>query len=278
MAQARVPGAVRAPEIDRPEIVWLNTPKPLSLQGLRGRLVILDFWTFCCVNCLQIIPTLKRVEERFPEEVVVIGVHTPKFAAEKDVRNVVETIRRYGIEHPVAHDPGFVLWRQYAVRAWPTLVFIGPDGRVLGQTSGEPDPDRFLGAVTELVAESRKQGAITPARLDPVAARGGAEHRFRFPGKIKRLPGPRKQWAVADSGHHQIAVLADDGREIARFGSAIRGSRTDRPRHASTIRKGWSPPPRRSTSPTRSITRFAGSTGRPARSPPSQEPAGAGRS
>jgi thiol-disulfide isomerase/thioredoxin len=222
MPSARTIGAVRAPEIDRPGIVWLNAPGPLSLAALRGRLVILDFWTFCCVNCLQIIPTLKRVEARFPAEVVVVGVHSPKFAAEKDPANVREAVRRYGILHPIAHDPGFVLWRQYGVRAWPTLVFVGPDGYVLGQTSGEPDPERFEAAVAGLVAEGRRQGAIVPAELaNPVEP--ATSGRLAYPGKIKRLPGTPKRWVVADAGHHQVVELADDGSEIRRWGSGEAG-------------------------------------------------------
>src|SRR5258708_21553090 len=98
-------GEVRAPETDVPGVVWFNTPAPLSLGELRGRLVILDFWTFGCINCMHILPTLRRVEEAFPEEVVVIGVHSPKFAAERDPAQVAAPIRRQRLIHPVAHDP-----------------------------------------------------------------------------------------------------------------------------------------------------------------------------
>jgi thiol-disulfide isomerase/thioredoxin len=149
---------VHAPEINGPGLEWFNVPAPLSLESLRGKLVILDFWTFCCINCIHIIPTLRRIEERFPEEVAVIGVHSPKFEAERDPHNVREAIRRYGIVHPVVHDPGMTLWRAYAVRAWPTLVFIGPDGYVLGQSSGEPDPEALEQTVARLMEESRRAG------------------------------------------------------------------------------------------------------------------------
>ena len=108
MAQA----VVNAPELDRPGLQWFNVDRPLSLADLRGKLVILDFWTFCCINCLHVIPTLKAVEEAFPESLVVIGVHSPKFAAEKEPANLAQAIARYGIAHPVVHDPELVLWRQ----------------------------------------------------------------------------------------------------------------------------------------------------------------------
>src|SRR5690606_28516518 len=95
---------IRAPELDRPGLAWLNVAQPLSLERLRGRLVILDFWTFCCINCIQILPTLRRIEQRFPEEVAVIGVHSPKFDAEKQADNLRAALARYNIAHPVVHD------------------------------------------------------------------------------------------------------------------------------------------------------------------------------
>src|SRR5260221_564704 len=135
-------GIVRAPDFDQPGLAWFNVAAPLTLADLRGKLVILDFWTFCCINCMHILPSLRLVEEAFPDEVVVIGVHSPKFAAELDPANVAAAIARYGIVHPVIHDPDFRLWREYAVRAWPTLLFVSPDGRVICLHSGQPDPDR----------------------------------------------------------------------------------------------------------------------------------------
>ncbi len=215
---------VRAPEIDQPGLEWFNVKAPLSLEALRGKVVILDFWTFCCINCIQIIPTLRRVEEAFPDEVVVIGVHSPKFAAERDGANVAQAIARYQIVHPVVHDPEHGIWRAYAVRAWPTLVFIGPDGALIGQVSGEPDPERLLQAMDELIEDARKGGALAPAPLSLIepTAQGG---RFLFPGKMKRLPRADggRHWAIADGGHHQVAILDEDGAEVARIGSGARG-------------------------------------------------------
>lgn len=216
--------SVRAPEIDRPGLVWFNVARPLSLAELRGRLVILDFWTFCCINCMHVLPALRRVEERFPEEVVVVGVHSPKFAAEKDPANVERAIARYGIVHPVVHDPEFRIWRDYAVRAWPSLVFIDPDGREAGRHAGEADGDLLVQAIGNALAQYRQNGVLRPGTLDlaPVPSQAG---RFAFPGKIKPFPatGEPRHWALADAGHHQIAVLDDSGRETARFGSGSPG-------------------------------------------------------
>src|SRR5882672_4757487 len=168
-------GIVRAPDFDQPGLAWFNVAAPLTLADLRGKLVILDFWTFCCINCMHILPSLRLVEEAFPDEVVVIGVHSPKFAAERAPANVAAAIARYGIVHPVIHDPDFRLWREYAVRAWPTLIFVSPDGRVIGQHSGEPDPDRLLEAVGATLAQWREEGLLRPSTLTvtPLAVPSG---------------------------------------------------------------------------------------------------------
>lgn len=211
-------GIVRAPEFPTEGMHWFNVARPLRLDGLRGKLVLLDFWTFCCINCIQVLPTLRRVEQAYPDDVVVIGVHSPKFAAERDPWNVERAIARYGIAHPVVHDPDMVLWQAYAVRAWPTLVFVSPDGRVIGQASGEPDPDQLLAAVARVLDEYRREGGLRPEPLDLAPADAGTPGRLRFPGKIKPVPGSPRRWAVADAGHHQIVLLDEAGAEVARIG------------------------------------------------------------
>jgi thiol-disulfide isomerase/thioredoxin len=215
-------GIVRAPDFDQPGLAWFNVDAPLTLAALRGKLVILDFWTFCCINCMHILPTLRRVEEAFPEEVVVIGIHSPKFTAERAAANLAAAIARYGIVHPVIHDPELRLWREYAVRAWPTLIFVSPDGRITGQHSGEPDPERLIDAVGKTLAQWRAEGVLRPGvlALAPIEA---PARRLSFPGKIKPASGAAKRWVLADSGHHQIVLLDDDGGEIARYGAGAAG-------------------------------------------------------
>jgi thiol-disulfide isomerase/thioredoxin len=213
---------VRAPEINRPGLAWFNLDTPLSLKDLEGRMVILDFWTSGCVNCMHVLPALRKVEAAYPEEVVVIGVHTPKFGAEQDPDNLQTVLARLGIAHPVVNDINYTLWSEYAVRAWPTLVFIGPDGHVMGQLAGEPDPERLLTAVSELVERWDTQGKLTPRPLHtkaPEAATG----QYAFPGKLKPLPGETKRWVLADAGHHQVVILNDDGSEVGRFGNGAPG-------------------------------------------------------
>lgn len=215
-------GVTRAPEIDRHGLVWFNTADPLSLAMLRGRIVILDFWTDSCINCLQLLPTLQRVEERFPTEVVVIGIHSPKFIAERRPEHVAEAIRRTGIRHPVAHDPSMMLWDAYAVRVWPTLVFLSPDGYVIGETAGEPTPDALLRGLDDLTRQFREEDSLRPAQL-PLSTLPAGGRRLRYPGKIKPCPADRPLWAVADSGHHQVGLFDDAGTEAARYGTGLPG-------------------------------------------------------
>ncbi|MBM3487131.1 MAG: redoxin domain-containing protein [Alphaproteobacteria bacterium] len=224
---------VHAPEIAVPGARWFNVARPLDLAALRGRLVILDFWALCCINCLHMIPILRRVETMFPDHVTVIGVHSPKFRAERDPDLVAAAIARWDIRHPVIHDPDLALWHQYTVRGWPTLVFVSPDGKVLGQHSGEPEVDKLLEVVDEILIESQNEGMLDPhpiALADPAAP---APAQLRFPAKIKRVPGAMTRWAVADSGHNQIVLFDDAGGEIARFGDGSAGFEDGLPGEAS---------------------------------------------
>ena len=211
-----------APEIARPGLQWFNVPAPLPIASLRGRIVILDFWTEGCINCIHIIPTLRRVEEKFPDEVVVIGVHSPKFANEKNAASVKDAISRYEIRHPIIHDPQMTIWRSYGVQAWPTLIVIGADGEVVGKVPGEPDPDRLIEAIENLVHTYQQGGALKPAKLD-LQIVPEPKGRFLFPGKLKKVPGGDRRWALADGGHNQMVLLDDTGKELERFGSGEAG-------------------------------------------------------
>ena len=213
---------MNAPEIARPGLEWFNVAAPMPIESLRGRVVILDFWTEGCINCIQIIPTLRRIEEKFPDKVVVIGVHSPKFANEKRAASVKDAISRYDIRHPIIHDPEMAIWRAYGVQAWPTLVVIGADGSVAGAIPGEPDPDRFVAAIDKIVEASAKDGTLKPAALD-LALLPEPKGHFLFPGKLKPVPGQRKRWVLADGGHNQIVLLDDGGTELERYGSGEAG-------------------------------------------------------
>lgn len=214
--------ATAAPEIAQPGLRWFNVDKPIPIASLRGRIVILDFWTEGCINCIHIIPILRGIEEKFPDKVAVIGVHSPKFAEEKSAGSVEDAIKRYEIHHPIVHDPSLSIWKEYGVQAWPTLVIVGPDGNILGKLAGEPDPVKFPQVIGNLVEAAGKNGDLKPAKLD-LKLEEEPKGRFLFPGKLKPVPGAAPQWALADAGHNQIVLLDDKGADVKRFGSGAEG-------------------------------------------------------
>ncbi len=213
---------VRAPELAA-RGGWLNTAEPLSLTRLRGKVVLLDFWTFCCANCLHVLDELRPLEEKYRDVLVVIGVHSPKFAHETDHDSVVAAVDRYEVRHPVLDDPDLGLWRQYAVRAWPTLVVIDPEGYVVAQAAGEGQVSALDRIIGELVTSHEEKGTLHRGE-GPYVAPTPMPTDLRFPAKAIALPS---SLLVADAGHHQIVELDQDGETVLRrIGTGARG-RTD---------------------------------------------------
>ncbi|MDH6137355.1 thiol-disulfide isomerase/thioredoxin/streptogramin lyase [Kitasatospora sp. MAA4] len=209
-----------------PELVgsggWLNTGgKDLTLADLRGKCVVVDFWTFCCINCLHVLDELRELEEKHRDTVVIVGVHSPKFVHEADHQAVVDAVARYEVAHPVLDDPELVTWKQYAVRAWPTLVVIDPEGYVVAQHAGEGHAHAIERLVEELEAEHAAKGTLRRGDGPYVAPEPQAGE-LKFPGKAVRLPGGG--FLVADSGHHSLVELAEDGESVLRrIGDGVRG-------------------------------------------------------
>jgi sugar lactone lactonase YvrE len=165
---------------------------------------------------------LGALEERHPNDpLVVIGVHSAKFPAERDPERIREAMRRHGVRHPVIVDEGFTIWQSYTIRAWPSLVLIRPDGSVAGIAPGEPSAEKLEEAVEEILEEARQDGSLAekPFRVEP-----SPEDETRalcFPGKVIPLPGGGL--AVSDSGHHRILVLSEDGAVRSVVGSGEPG-------------------------------------------------------
>jgi thiol-disulfide isomerase/thioredoxin len=215
--------SVRAPELDG-AIAWLNVDRPLTLRELRGCVVILDFWTYCCINCMHVLPTLREIERRHRDDpVVVIGVHSGKFSAERDPTRIREAIGRYEVEHPVAVDDDMHIWSSYAIRSWPTLVVVRPDGKIAAVAPGEPDLETLDAFVCDELAAARERGILASAA--PVIEAVTIEERepLCYPGKASLLPDGRI--AVSDSGHHRVLVCAPDGEVVLTVGSGLRGFR-----------------------------------------------------
>ncbi|CAL9498328.1 NHL domain-containing thioredoxin family protein [Streptomyces sp. Tu 3180] len=212
---------VRAPELTG-KGGWLNTGgKRYALTDLRGRIVVLDFWTFCCINCLHVLDELRELEEKHRDTVVVIGVHSPKFVHEAEHRAVADAVERYGVGHPVLDDPELATWKQYAVRAWPTLVVVDPEGYVVAQHAGEGHVAALGRLVAELEAEHAAKGTLR--RGDgPYVAPEPEPTALRFPGKALLMPSGNL--LVGDTARHQLVELAEDGETVVRrIGQGSRG-------------------------------------------------------
>jgi DNA-binding beta-propeller fold protein YncE len=214
---------IRAPELTGGS-GWLNTDRPLSLAALKGKVVLLDFWTYGCINCMHIIPDLKRLEAKYPNELVVIGVHSAKFKNEKETENIRRIILRYELEHPVYNDSEFSVWQSYGVRAWPTQVLIDPAGYAIGAVSGEGNYEVIDEAIAKTVAEFRKRGELNEEPLKLVLERAKVgDLPLAFPGKV--LADARNdRLFIADSNHNRIVITKLDGTLVETIGTGERAA------------------------------------------------------
>jgi DNA-binding beta-propeller fold protein YncE len=204
---------IRAPELSGTG-GWTGTSSPVSLSDLAGKVVVLDFWTACCVNCIRVLEELRPLEQRFAEEAVFIGVHSPKFPHEHDHQAVARAVQRLRIAHPVIDDPDLTTWRQYGVQGWPTVVVIDPDGYVVGGISGEGCGPVVTQTIEGLVASHGAAGTLVRGRPAFLAesAPGPAPHRvLDYPGKVA-VDASGRRLAVADTGHDRIVVCDLQGR------------------------------------------------------------------
>lgn len=217
---------VRAPELRG--TAWFNTDRPLTLADLRGKLVLLDFWTFCCINCLHVLEDLKYLERKYAgRPFVVVGVHAPKFTHEDNPDSVRQAIARYGITHPVVLDGDLRTWNAYAVRGWPTLVLVDPSGYVLGAVSGEGHREQLDAAIDRALDLLSQAGAIAdgplPVRLEAAAGAISTSSPLLYPGKVLADEASDTLF-IADTGHHRLIRTRLDGRDSETIGAGDPGA------------------------------------------------------
>jgi thiol-disulfide isomerase/thioredoxin len=204
---------VRAPALDG-QGGWIGV-EDLTLAQLRGKIVLLDFWTLACVNCQRVVEELRGLERRFADTLVVVGVHSPKFPHEHEHGAVRAAVARHRIEHPVLDDPAMTTWDAYAVKAWPTLVLIDAEGRVALTVSGEGHAVELARAVEELVAEADAKGTLRrgPLALDDAADPAQGTGELAYPGKVAIEDGATRapRVAIADTGHDRVLVCGLNG-------------------------------------------------------------------
>ncbi|WP_435583169.1 NHL domain-containing thioredoxin family protein [Amycolatopsis thermoflava] len=211
---------MRAPELAGD--VWLNTGgETVTLAQLRGKIVLLDFWTSGCINCLHVLDELRPLEEEFADVLVTIGVHSPKFLHEGEAAAIEAAVRRYEVHHPVLNDPDMTTWSQYAVKAWPTLVVVDPQGYVVHTAAGEGHAEALRRVIAELVETHDAKGTLRRGG-NPYVPVEEQPADLRFPSKA--VVTAEGRILVADTGNHSIAEFASDGETlIRRFGSGARG-------------------------------------------------------
>ena len=199
---------------------WINSG-PIELAKLKGKIVLLDFWTYCCINCHHVLPDLAKLEQKYKNELVVIGVHSGKFNAERNTENIRRKVAEYRIKHPVVNDENMTIWERFKIVSWPTLVVIGPDGQEIGRNPGEIRLSISTASLARPSRTSKASSTSSPScsktrRVRPTPARSC------FPGKVLAdVKG--KRLFISDTGHNRIVLTDLDGKDPIVIGNGAEG-------------------------------------------------------
>ncbi|MBD3673646.1 MAG: redoxin domain-containing protein [Planctomycetaceae bacterium] len=224
-AETEAPEAPENPFPDRPKapsleggVGWLNTSGEIAMPDLRGKVVLLDFWTYCCINCMHVLPDLEYLEKKYGNELVVIGVHSAKFDNEQETENIREAIVRYEIAHPVINDANMTVWRKFGVRAWPTVVLIDPEGNYCGYLSGEGNREILDQVIGDLVDYHKFKGTLDQTPVDFALEKEKQKPTpLKYPGKVLTDPENDRLY-ISDSNHNRIVVTTLVGKLVEVIG------------------------------------------------------------
>ncbi|CAD5196877.1 unnamed protein product [Musa acuminata subsp. malaccensis] len=202
---------------------WLNTAPLQFRRNLKGRVVLLDFWTYCCINCMHVLPDLEYLERKYGDKpFTVVGVHSAKFDNEKDLEAIRNAVLRYNITHPVVNDGDMYLWRELGVNSWPTFVVVGPNGKILLQISGEghrEDLDNFIDAALQFYGEKKLlESTRIPLALEKDNDPRLSTSPLKFPGKLA-VDVLNNRLFISDSNHNRIVVTDLEGNFIIQVGA-----------------------------------------------------------
>jgi thiol-disulfide isomerase/thioredoxin len=188
---------------------WLNTDAPLSVAGLRGKVVLVDFWTYSCINCRRTIPYLNRWQSEYgPRGLQVVGIHTPEFGFEHAQRNVADDVRALGIRYPVARDNGFQTWKAWHNEAWPAFYLLDQDGRVVLLREGEGHAHEMESAIRGLLGLTG--GTVVQHREDdPDLSRIGSPEMYF--GALHPTPQERAQSPRAGEADYSFTQAPSPG-------------------------------------------------------------------
>ncbi|XP_047307151.1 protein SUPPRESSOR OF QUENCHING 1, chloroplastic [Impatiens glandulifera] len=210
---------------------WLNSAPLMLRRDLKGKVVVLDFWTYCCINCMHVLPDLEFLEKKYKDmPFTVVGVHSAKFDNEKDLDAIRNAVLRYGIIHPVVNDGDMYLWRELGVNSWPTFVVVAPNGKVIAQLSGEgrrKDLDDLVEAALLYYGERRMlDDKPIPLSLEKENDPRLLTSPLKFPGKLA-IDDVNGRLFISDSNHNRIVVTDLDGNFIIQIGSTGEEGFTD---------------------------------------------------
>jgi thiol-disulfide isomerase/thioredoxin len=213
---------IRSPQLPQ-TLSWLNCDRPLSLPELRGQIVLLDFWTYGCINCLHVIPDLRYLEQKYSRHLTIIGVHTAKFDQEQNLDSIQQAILRYGVSHPVVVDRDRALWDQYAIRAYPTFVLIDPQGYIVTTMAGAGRRTILDDLIGRLIEEHAGKETLSEKLLQQVIPADALTLTpLAFPGKVF-AHAPSDALFITDTAHHRIVVTQLDGTVKEIIGAGVAG-------------------------------------------------------
>ena len=209
---------VTAPQFSM-ALEWVNTDEAPVLEALRGRAVLLNFWSFDSANCINTLPDIRYLENKYHDGLSVIGVHTPKYDYQRQMGPVLKAVNRNNIRHPVANDPGHVTWQAYGIQSWPTMALIDAQGQLAALLPGEGRREEADAMIGHLLEEAAKQdlrvyeSQVSSVRPEP-------RQPLRFPTRL--LLTDSSLW-IADTGHNRILECNHEGRILRQFGSGNPG-------------------------------------------------------
>jgi thiol-disulfide isomerase/thioredoxin len=218
---------VLAPELPD-SLAWINAGQAPSLAALRGRVVLLHFWTFDSVNCLNALADLRYLESKYHDGLSVIGVHTPKYDYQTQSAPVLKAVNRCHIRHPVASDPDYALWRGYGVQSWPSFAIVDAEGRFAALLTGEGRRDEADAIIGQLLDEAAArdlrvyESSVATVRPEPRMP-------LQFPGKL--IATASALW-ISDSGNNRVLECDHSGRILRQIGSGNPGLWDGRNREA----------------------------------------------
>ncbi len=206
----------KAPEFP-PEFDWVNTKESLSLEKLKGHVIVLDFWTYCCINCMHTLPILAELEKKYKDmPVVFIGVHSAKFFNEQDMKNIEQAVARYEISHPVLVDEKMTVWNKFGINGWPTIAIIDPNGILVYRQSGEGQKEMIEDTIDVLLEKHEKSHTLAREPIKIVKTIKKSSTTLSFPGKISIS---KDRIAISDSNHNRVIVTDLSGKILHIIGS-----------------------------------------------------------